>query len=285
MAEFESLKRKPPGSKKILLGRNCGIPADLQEICNDNLAKLILNLREDVNMHGKEWHLEIDDETINAKVYNSVEDGSNLRRMKGTCLLENAFTTDVIEFVNDAHNRCTFDSTMESVEYKPLYSEKKEDASHEVTLTHFRTTKVGPVTSRDFVDINFQIKSDDRKGDCYSAGGSSNKLTSYIARNHGNDYPESPETCIRGSTGEGCGWKFEQRGDDVLFTYVAIVDLQGWFLPVIVNSVIAGTLVTFFTDLKSAWSEYIDSNKGDNKYNGSRYIDASNSPQSHKPFS
>ena len=112
------------------------------------------------------------------------------------------------------------------------------------------------MTARDFVDINYHIIPQERGGDCYYAGGMSASLSKYYDTWFKEEWPES-RGVIRGSIYNGCGWYLKQQGDDVLMTYIILSELHGWFLPILVNSLIAGSYMRFFADLKEGWKEYV----------------------------
>lgn len=287
MAQFSvppEKSRKPPAGKKVVHGLQVGVPGNLQALIDENYNNLLKNMRDDVNQHNKPWVLEVDDTANNIKVYNSQEVGCNLKRMKGVTTIPNTTTNDLIEFMSDTHNRNLFDS-VSTVETRNLYKHEEDEHSHEVMLMRCATNQVGPVTARDFVDINYQVKSRIRGGDCYSAGGMNANMKKYYDATFNDEWPERSGT-IRGSIHDGCGWWLKQQGNDVVLSYIILSNLQGWFLPIFVNNIIAGTYTTFFSELKVGWKDYLKTKDEDScKWKGvQKFVDQSNSPQSHKPF-
>jgi len=58
---------------------------------------------------------------------------------------------------------------------------------------------------------------------------------------------------IRGYNHAGSGWHFiPLASGGTRIAYVIQSDLKGWFLPVVINSAIAGSYAAFFEDLNRA---------------------------------
>lgn len=155
--------------------------------------------------------------------------------------------SDVQSFISRDQHRLTWDRNVKeltSITVSENIEEKKK-----VIILRSSTNRVGPITSRDFIDITL-ITAIGSDGSLASAGkGIENSPKFPICDNY-----------VRGFNNAGCGWLFEilpqeDRSVHTKISYVIETDLKGWFLPVVVNNAIGGSYVTFFEDLKKAMQE------------------------------
>jgi hypothetical protein len=67
-------------------------------------------------------------------------------------------------------------------------------------------------------------------------------------------FPSKIGNFVRGFNHSGGGWYFQSidNGTKTKVYYVIQCDLKGWFPPIVINSVLGGSYVDFFTDLKKA---------------------------------
>jgi len=181
-----------------------------------------------------------------------------------------------MQFLYDLEQRLTWDSNCTNLEAHSLYEWEVPDPSAEPgaakkTVDNLRnalkflrctTAAVGPISARDFVDINYLRHDVDLQGKVYavvSCGG----VTPELEVIHQTKYPQVfpvASGVVRGRTSGACGWYIEQDrdpatgecNDSCTVSYVVHSDIKGWLPSMLINSTIGGTFAAFFEGLKKA---------------------------------
>lgn len=234
----------------------------LKHACEANADILRSNFTEDnTNQHGKPWALNYTKPELDLEVYSSAEAGSSLTRFMAKCRFKNASCFKLIQVLNDVERRMTWDTNLSRIQSHHLYDWEVEGAKDKDStpnnLLHIflvESRAVGPISARDFVDINYlshQLNEDGEVISVTAVGGHTSELTQIITRDYADIFPEKPGF-VRGVSSSGSGWFAVQQGEDVLFHYVIHSDLKGYFPAWLANNTVGGTYVTFFQGLKDS---------------------------------
>jgi hypothetical protein len=211
------------------------------------------------NQHGENWTLSYSKPKLNLDVYYSTEPDSSLTRFMAKCLFNDCKAAELIQVLYDLERRMTWDVNCSHVQSHPLYDWKVEGAADDCpnNLLHVflcETNAVGPISARDFVDINYLSHQVDEHGNVLSAtsaGGHTSALTAIITENYADIFPEK-KGYVRGVSSSGSGWYAVQQGTNVLMYYVIHSDLKGYFPSWLANNTVGGTYVQFFTAVKNS---------------------------------
>jgi hypothetical protein len=246
--------------------RDAPLPTDaaLVDAAKAGVRALLANVGADANAEGEAWVLNLDDAALRLKVFYSKVPGSALLRFKGVCELGAQFAPQFVQTaVSDNAARLKWDGNMLALDTVVLRGAGAPAAApalepgaggadagvRRVVLLRSATKQVGPVSGREFVDVT-AICDDGFAGVPPGSVASGGAGVVDAAR-----FPDDA-SLVRGWNSPGCGWLFERRADGgTRVHYVIQSDLKGWFLPMIINSVLTGSYKTFFGDLQKRLAE------------------------------
>ena len=237
----------------------------------DDDAEILLKCcgAERVNHFGHAWASSYVKEELELEVLYSKEEGSSLYRFMGVCRFKNMQAVDLMQFLYDLKRRLTWDANCCNLNSHFICEWPVEGAersaivvpSDQCMMFRCETRAVGPVSARDFVDINYLRHNLDSAGQVesvISVGGHTPALTKIMNDKYSDVFPES-SACVRGVTSGGCGWYCVQEKDssgaftgDVIMHYVIHSDLKGWMPSAILNATVGGTYVDFFKAVKES---------------------------------
>ena len=229
-------------------------PADSDLVATARLGvrALLANTRADANAEGRPWTLGLEDAALGLRVFHSEVPGCALLRFKGVCDLPAQFSPQFVQTaISDNAARLKWDSNMAALDTvvlrgpgAPAGAPPLDAGVRRVVMLRSATRPVGPVSAREFVDVTL-ICDDGFEGVPPGSVVSGGAGAVDNAR-----FPEQPGF-VRGWNSPGCGWVFERRADGgTRVHYVIQSDLKGWFMSFVVNNVLTGSFVTFFTDVR-----------------------------------
>ena len=202
------------------------------------VKSLIANALDDnFNSDGRPWSLQFENKDLDLKVYNSETKGSPIKKFKAVCIVP--FPPKYVqEFISDNNHRLIWDRNICDLTALIV----KEEEKKKIILLRSATKKVGPIAGRDFIDTTCIMEYDD--GSRVSGGAGINNI----------GFPSKIDNFVRGFNATGGGWYFQPIDDGVStkVTYIIQCDLKGWFSAILINNVIGGSYLDFFTDLKKA---------------------------------
>ena len=212
--------------------------------------KTIGNSRsEEINREGLPWRKVKERADLQLKVYTSPASDSPLIIHRAICLFENIEPEHLLSFTQHIDYRLTWDRNTKSLKEIPISDEPvlKNGQTYQRRCLMLRVSskQVGPISSRDFVDVNMMMTQED--GSIVSAG------AGLQPDQTGGHFPVQSDA-VRGLNHfwglhlEKCG----VDGKDCKLTYLLHCDLKGWFRPMVINHVAGGFYVSFFQDLKAA---------------------------------
>lgn len=211
------------------------------------IDRLIVNAALDAatTAEGAPWVLSTRREDLHLTVYHAAVPGSPTYRFKAVCLMP-FHPAVTAQFLSDGVGRLRWDPAVSRLDCIPV----ADTPRGRVHLLHSQTKAVGPISSRDFVDVVAVVRT---PSGGYANGGGS--VTD----------PRLPEQrgVVRGWNSGGGGWTFEpveeaggaDAGPRCRVTYVIHSDLKGWLPALIINSAITGNYVTFFSGALAAMRE------------------------------
>jgi len=251
---------------------------ELLFLCEANATNLIANCNPlSKNAQGEAWVPAPgnDRPDLQLRVFSSREPNSSLKRWLGVCKFPGTDCVELMRHFNDLQKRLTWDKNCTNLQTHDLYSwpvidpSASADAAQrtlplENTLKFLRCTTAahGPISARDFVDVNYLRHDVDLRGKCYavvSCGGVTSELANFHESKHPDVYPVVSGV-VRGITSGGCGWYIEQDRDPrtgeytdaCAVSYVIHSDIKGWLPTVLINSTVGGTFADFFQAVKQS---------------------------------
>ena len=188
---------------------------------------------------GSPWVLSTRRADIQLEVYHAVVPGSSFLRFKAVCVVPFAPAV-VAAFMGDGARRLQWDPNVARLDSLPV---EHPPPRGRVYLLHSQTKAVGPISSRDFVDVVAVVE---LPGGAHANGGGS-VVDARLPEQRG---------IVRGWNSAGGGWTFvpiapaagaaAPRRVETRVTYVIHSDLKGWLPALVVNSAITSNYVTFF---------------------------------------
>jgi len=251
---------------------------ELLLLCEANAKNLVANCNvSSKNAHGEAWVSTPGNNRpdLQLTVYSCKEPNSSLKRWLGVCLFPATDCVELMNYFNDLQKRLTWDKNCSHLEAHHLYTwpvidpsaaptaEKKTLGVHNsLKFLRCTTSAVGPISARDFVDINYLRHDVDRSGKVYavlSCGGVTPELENAHKTKYSTIYPVVPGV-VRGTTSGGCGWYIKQDRDAgtgeytdaCTVSYVIHSDIKGWLPSMLINSAIGGTFAEFFEAVKKS---------------------------------
>ena len=217
---------------------------EVDRVCkaaDEGIKNMIENaLSDDNNSDGNPWRFLFENKDLELKVYNSETTGCTIKKFKAVCIIHYP-ARHVQEFMLNHEHRLTWDRNICSLTSLPVFQEEKK----KVVILRCATKKVGPIAGRDFLDATAIIECDDGT---FACGGGGIDI----------GFPSKIGNFVRGYNHPGGGWHFQpiDEGRKTKVTYIIQSDLKGWFPPVVINNVLGGSYVDFFTDVKKALNSY-----------------------------
>ena len=214
---------------------------EIDKICKsaeDGVELLIKNaINDETNTDGNPWIKLFENKDLDLKVYNSETIGCPIKKFKAICNI-NYPPKHVQEFISNNEQRLIWDRNVCNLTALTVLQEDRK----KVILLRSATNKVGPIAGRDFIDTTAIIEYDD--GSRVSGG----------AGIEGIGFPDRIGQFVRGFNQSGGGWYFQpiDNGNKTKVTYIIQCDLKGWFPALVINQVLGGSFVDFFSDLKKA---------------------------------
>jgi hypothetical protein len=231
-------------------------PADAELIgraYRATLTELLGNCGASLSFEGAPWRRVLAEAALALEVFDVEVPGDTMRRFKGVCELP--FTPAACYGALDDHPaRSRWDSNLRALEATPLQA-----APFRAALLHSVTNAVGPISARDFIDCCVLLEMTGAEAPAGPEGFRAPRGT-VVSGGVGVEadarFPEGAGGAVRGLNGSS-GWVFEPLlgadGTTVRGTrchYVIHTHLRGWLPDFVVNSSIAGSYKTFFTDLR-----------------------------------
>ena len=205
--------------------------------------------QEEVNREGFPWRQVKERTDLNLKIYTSTASDSPLIIHRAVCIFEDSLPEDLLSFTQNIEYRLTWDRSTKSLKEVPISDETelKNGRTYERRCLMLRvaTKRVGPISSRDFIDVNMIMTQDD--GSIVSAG------AGLLPEQTCGHFPVQSDA-VRGLN-HFWGLHLEKHGidgKDCKLTYCLHTDLKGWFRPMVINHVAGLFFSTFFQDLKAA---------------------------------
>ena len=223
------------------------------------------------NAHGEPWVATPgnDRSDLHLKVYCSKEPDSKLLRWVGVCKFPKTKCYELMTFLQNFEKRGQWDPNCTVVETHVLYewaaansngTSSSNNPKNAMKLLRCETPAMGPISARDFVDINYIRHDLDEQGNItavLSCGGVTPALDAYQKKHCPTLFPEL-SGIVRGLTSGGSGWYMPQDRDPVskelldscTLYYVIHSDIKGWLPTVLINNTVGGTFAQFFEKLK-----------------------------------
>ena len=205
--------------------------------------------KEEVNREGYPWRKIKERPDLNLKVYTSEAKGTPLIIHRAICIFNDIVPEQLLSFTQNIDYRLTWDRNTKSLKEVPISDETelKHGRTYERRCLMLRsaTKQVGPISSRDFIDVNMIMTQDD--GSIVSAG------AGLLPEQTCGHFPVQSDA-VRGFN-HFWGLHLEKHGvhgKDCKLTYLLHCDLKGWFRPMVINHVAGGFYISFFQDLKAA---------------------------------
>jgi len=189
---------------------------------------------------GSPWVLSTRRDDLHLTVYHATVPGSQFYRFKAVCRMP-FHPAVTAQFLSDGAGRLRWDPNVSRLDTLPV----ADTPRGRVHLLHSQTKAVGPIASRDFVDVVAVVRTP--SGGYANGGGSVTDAR----------LPEQ-RGVVRGWNSGGGGWTFEPVEADAglcTVTYVIHSDLKGWLPSLIINNAIVGNYVTFFSGALVAMRE------------------------------
>ncbi len=210
------------------------------------LALLLGNCGPTLTCDGAPWSRVLANAALSLEVFDAPVPASALRRFKAVAALPFP-PAAVAAALADHAARMVWDRNIALLEEVELQA-----APFRATLLHSRTKAVGPIAGRDFVDacVALHLPAPPAAGPEAWVAAPGSIAAGGIGVRADARFPETP-AAVRGYNTPGSGWVFEPAdgGAATRVHYCIHVDLAGWLPTMLVNSSIAGSYVSFFTDL------------------------------------
>jgi len=187
------------------------------------------------------WVLEFEKPELNLCVYSFKDYNKPIKKFKATTFINNISPNNFIDYIEDFEKRIVYDKNLKSLKKYPI----ERDNNSEVFVLQTETYQVGPVSSREFIDLSLIKNLED--GNVIFCGSS-------IELNNVFPYKEN---IVRGVNHEGSGWfiKKDCLNNGTTLTLVVETDLKGWFHPVITNNSICYGLIGIFKGIYKEFKE------------------------------
>jgi hypothetical protein len=277
--------------------------SQLYSLCEENAALVIANCGK-TNQYGEPWVENYQRKDLGLTVYYSKEKDSSLTRFLGVCRFPATDAAELMAYLHDLPKRLTWDTNCSDLQAHMLYTwpssqsptssapvcptpgssgVSSTDQSDRIVVLCCTTKAVGPISARDFVDVNYVkhiyapcvenasgASASSATGaagatttDCaaprsrlaavVSAGGHTAGLAKLCLEQYSSIFPPTNSSVVRGVTSGGCGWYIVQEpGGDCIMHYIIHCDLKGWFPAFVVNNTLGGTFAEFFAALKKS---------------------------------
>jgi hypothetical protein len=182
-----------------------------------------------------EWVLEFEKPELNLRVYSLKDSNKSIKKFKATTFVNNISPNDFINYIEDFGKRVIYDKTLKSLKKYPI----ERNNNREVFILKTEINRVGPIASREFIDLSLIKNLDDGNAIFCGSTLELNKVFPY------------KQNVVRGVNHEGSGWFIQKNSlnNETQITLFVETDLNGWFHPIITNASICYGLTNIFSGI------------------------------------